>query len=459
MGGYSVPQKIRSFNWLLKDGYSPEDTVRFRPAPEAYQPHTIVILEGSYPRKYGPGRKAAYEYVYRIVRPVDVEIMIKKYNSADAPPLLLESMDNAYWPWRKQMKRENKIAQANGLRPEGAAIAQECEAPNAGSNELADEGMSVSSDLARQEPVAPEPGEPQTKVQSLRDRYLPMLESEPFFRPLVTVTLPTRPLAVAFGHFLKSLSFGWTYHAFLAKHDTIEPKLAAKMKQYLPCLDVEHHKEKEKLQIQTRNLRLARVVEMTHRLGEFVVAARGGQSTLELLLRATDRTIYRGQLRPGEPAADIIIDVGVGTWYTDHDRLVNDFKDATNRVLHRFPGVMKKTQGEYSCPIVIRNLDAFGRQYDLETGARVPWPPAVISRRPETHIRFSGMIGKKNMIERQMQNRPPGESKDGFRDRLRKLQLEKDAVADIGMEYFEKYKYEIASWKSRTDSTHVTYLS
>ena len=225
--------------------------------------------------------------------------------------------------------------------------------------QAADKGMSAPSDLAEKEP---EPDGPKTKVQTLRDKYLPMLESQPFFRPLVTVTLPTRFLTVALAHFLKSLSFGWTYHAFLAKHDTIEPKLAAKMKHYLPYLDVEHKSEKEKHHIQTRNLRLARVVEMTHRLAEFVVAARGGQSTLELLLRATDRTIHRGQLRAGEPAADIVIDVGVGTWCTDHDRLANDFKDAIDRLLCRFPGVMKKPQGECSCPIVIRNLDAFGRQ-------------------------------------------------------------------------------------------------
>jgi hypothetical protein len=143
--------------------------------------------------------------------------------------------------------------------------------------------------------------------------------------------------------------------------------------------------------------------------------SEGGQSTLELLLRATDRTIHRGQLRPGEPAADIVIDVGVGTWYADHDRLVNDFKDAIDRVLRRFPGVMKKTQGEYSCPIVIHNLDEFGRQRDLETVALVPRPPPLIRLRPETHIRFGGMIGKKNSIERQMKSRPSRESKDGFR--------------------------------------------
>ena len=40
------------------------------------------------------------------------------------------------------------------------------------------------------------------------------------------------------------------------------------------------------------------------------------------------------------------------------------------------------------------------------------------------------MIGKKNSIKRQMKSRPPGVSKDGFRDRLRKPQLEKDAVTD-----------------------------
>ena len=127
---------------------------------------------------------------------------------------------------------------------------------------------------------------------------------------------------------------------------------------------------------------------MTHRLAEFIVAERGGQSTLELLLRATDRTIHRGQLRAGEPAADLVIDVGVGTWCTDHDRLANDFKDAIDRILCRFPGVMKKTQGEYSSPIVVRNMDEFGRHYDLETGALVPRPPPLVRQRPETHIRF-----------------------------------------------------------------------
>lgn len=452
LGGYTVPQKIRSFNWLLRDGYSPEGTVRFPPAPEAYQPHTIVLLEGSYPRKYGPGRKPAYEYVYRIVRPVDIEPLIKKYNSAKAPPSLLESMDNTFWPWKKQMEREQKEAQAtqtNGLPPDTDAAITEA-------HKVADQVPSAESDETKNEPIV-KPGS--KTAQNLRDIYLPMLESQPFFRPLIIVTLPTRPLAVALSHFFKALAFGWSYHAFVLKHDTIEPKLASKMKQYLPSLDVEHQSEKEKYHIQTRNLRLARVVEVTYKLAEFVIAARGGQPALARLLQTTDRTISRDQLRAGEPAADIVINVGVGSWYNGHEKIVKDFEDATKKVLSRFPGVLRKTQGEYSCPIVIRKVDVFGRQYDLETGELIPWPPPLIRTRPETHVKFAGMIGQRKMIENQMKNRPPGMNKEAFLERSRKLQVERESVTEEGMEHFEKYKYEIASWKSHTDGVHVTYLS
>lgn len=441
MNGFTVPQKIYSFNWLLRDGYNNKNAGRFTRPPEAHEPHTVVLMEGLYPRRYGPGRKSEREYLYRIVRPMDLERLMTQLNSPKAPKSLLDSMDNSAWPFLKQLKREKKereLAQAQ--------------------NSVDNEALSDELEDSTAEKIQ--------NTFSIRDTYLPLIETEPFFRPLITLTLPTRPMAISIAQFCKCLMHGCSFHTYVSKDGKLpSTKYTAKLAYGLPYLNVddrflspsvaasgtEKEKELERYGIKMRNLRVMRTMDMTYRLAEFIVAARGGLAGIQRLLRTTGRVARRDQLRMGEPAADLVVEVGIGgSWWGEasYDKVVREYRDMVKRVMNRFPDIMKDTKGQYSAPIVLRKLDEFGRKYDMETGELVPWPVPVEPTKPASVRVFEKNITalKGDMADMPFQQQLSEEARE-------KAKFVKDASSHV-----EENKMEIAAWKCRHDP-HVTYLS
>jgi len=528
----------------------------------------MVLMEGRYITKYGPGRTPAREYIYRIVRSADVEKLLKKFNSASAPVDALEAIEKSIWSLIQQIKREGrekareeKLAKAQEMidnkEPpsdeqgdstmnapqnvgETASLREASDeqgdltmnAPqNVGetaslreaSDEQGDSTMSAPQNVGETASLreasdeqgdstmsAPqnvgetaflreafdEQGDPMTSALQnvyakkaketaiLREAYLPLLETEPFFRPLLMLTFPTRQLAVAVTHFCKSLLNGTCFHTYISKKgDMRSSKLSRKMNHYLPCLDVEDHqpdpylltqpesekplserrKDKAKYHIRMRNLRVMRIIEITYHLAELVVGARGGLPGIHQVLRKTKRTARRDQLRLGEPAADIVIDVGIGgsAWDDEHynyDKVVADFRDMMERVNNQFPDIMKDTKDEYPAPIVLHRLDDFGRRYDMETGELVPWPEAVKTEMPASYNEFQRMVEKKLMLDKAQQKKPPGLTREQLRERYLEIKQERQELMQDASRYFERHKLEIAMWRCKNDA-HVTYFS
>ena len=452
-----MPPKIQGFNWLLKDGTFPRGNNPYRPPPEAHDSHTMVLLEGRYLSKRGLGRIPTREYAYRIVRTTDVEKLVKKFNSATAPEAFLDAIENSAWPFIKQIKREMKekgeeLGQAQEMVDNDEPL----------SDEQADLMTNASQDASSLERAA------------LRKLYLPVLETDPFYRPILTLTVPTRPMAIALTQFCKALMHGTIFHTYIAKNGIMRStKLTAKMKHYYPCLFVEDHqlngegsekeKQKAKYHIQSRRLRLVRAAEMTYQLAEFVVGARGGLKGIQQVLRKTRRGTRRDQLRVGEPAADIVIDVGIGgsSWCEedyDYDKWVAEYRDAIERLNNQFPDIMEITRDQYSTPIRLHRLDDFGRRYDMETGELVPWPEALKNEMPASFHEFRKMVDRKVRLEESLRFKPPGLELQQLRERSLELSRKKEELIMEALEYFEKHKLEIAMWMCRTDA-HVTYFS
>ncbi|KAL0573942.1 hypothetical protein V5O48_008011 [Marasmius crinis-equi] len=72
-----------------------------KPSPEAYQPHTVYLLESRYHVSYGAGRVEHFEHAYGYCRTPDFEQVVRMYNSEQCPPAEKQAMDNALWPWRR----------------------------------------------------------------------------------------------------------------------------------------------------------------------------------------------------------------------------------------------------------------------------------------------------------------------------------------------------------------------
>jgi len=162
-------------------------------------------------------------------------------------------------------------------------------------------------------------------------------------------------------------------------------------------------------------------------------------------------------------AADIVIDVGIGgsSWCEvdyDYDKWVAEYRDAVDRLKNQFPDIMEMTEDQYSTPIMLHRLDDFGRRYDMETEALVPWPEALKNEMPASLHEFRKMVDRKVRLEENLKYKPPGLELQQLRERTLELSRKKEELIMEALEYFEKHKLEIAMWMCRTEA-HVTYFS
>ncbi|KAJ7902709.1 hypothetical protein B0H14DRAFT_1145066 [Mycena olivaceomarginata] len=119
MAGFTRPTDLRTSNWFPGGAYVAKGKVYESPVEEAYQSHTVFILESRYHIRYGVGRVDAPDYIYGVCQEQDLPGVLKAYNSPAAPRWVLEDMDNARWPQgpqRKPQPRQKWWADAEDLR-------------------------------------------------------------------------------------------------------------------------------------------------------------------------------------------------------------------------------------------------------------------------------------------------------------------------------------------------------
>ena len=190
---------------------------------------------------------------------------------------------------------------------------------------------------AQPTPVVDTVQEARDKLKALRRQYLPTLASEPFWRPLLSFTYSTRPIALTIARLAKGLPRGLPFYASIANDD----------RKYGPSFDA-----------RIRTLRIQRMSQLAIDLAKVMAGERGG------LIGARFSPEERGRGIDGENFNDHVpldkrsVKIGVGEWYPFADEVKEAFKlDAQN--------------AEVEDSVSIFGLDERGQRTD-----GVEWPKA-----------------------------------------------------------------------------------
>ncbi|KAF8835602.1 hypothetical protein BDN67DRAFT_975097 [Paxillus ammoniavirescens] len=189
----------------------------------------------------------------------------------------------------------------------------------------------------------------------IRAQYLPTLSSQPFFRPLLTLTFSTRPLAEVVARLSKALPRGLSYVAAVDSDD----------RKYGPSFSN-----------RVRNMRLARMQGLSVDVAQLLAGARGG------LLGARFGPEERGRGVDGEGFGEPVeyekrvVGVGVGNWLGRAGEIKEAFRaDGIERVGE----VLGEGAGEGET-FRVYGLDDWGKRIDDVTGEEMPYPEPKATR-------------------------------------------------------------------------------
>lgn len=144
----------------------------------------------------------------------------------------------------------------------------------------------------------------QSELNSLRGRYMPTLSSQPFWRPLLTLTVSTRPIALTVSRLSKGLPRGLPFYASISEDDRkISQTLSARM----------------------RSLRLKRMSELALDLAGSLQGQRGGLIGVRFDVDDKGRGIEGEGFDKPLPFDKRTVKVGVGEWYPFADELKEGF--------------------------------------------------------------------------------------------------------------------------------------
>lgn len=183
----------------------------------------------------------------------------------------------------------------------------------------------------------------------LREQYLPTLEETPFWRPLLTVTLSTRPLAVTLGRLARARPRGTAYFA---------------------AIDPEDRKTYLSFSSRMRNMRIDRVTDLTIDIAQLLDGFRGGFVGIRFSPRDRGRTIGGEALARGVPFDKRLIQVGVGSWYARREEVKEAFR---LDIAQKGYEVSKGPDGAE--PLEVYDVDDYGVRRN-DQGEVVPWPKA-----------------------------------------------------------------------------------
>ncbi|KAI0919809.1 hypothetical protein AcV5_001777 [Taiwanofungus camphoratus] len=173
-------------------------------------------------------------------------------------------------------------------------------------------------------------------LRTLRSQYLPTLGAEPFWRPLLSFTFSTRPLALSMARLSRGLERGLPFYASVTNED---------------------RKCHASFTTRMRNLRLNRMHKLAMDCAHLLQGARGGLVGIRFRMEDKGRSIGGDGLADPIPLEKRLIKVGVGEWYPRSGEVKELFEvDARN--------------AEISDAVEVFGLDEHGMRTD-----GVPWPP------------------------------------------------------------------------------------
>ncbi|KAL0948180.1 hypothetical protein HGRIS_010791 [Hohenbuehelia grisea] len=199
-----------------------------------------------------------------------------------------------------------------------------------------------------------EPSEAPSNVPHSLD-YREELNKEPFWRPLLTVTLPTRTLAHTLTRLSRSLPRGLPFYASIPSNDRKMPLTFAG---------------------QMRCMRISRFQQLITETAELLAGARGGFLGIRFSPNDRGRGVNGEGLATSIPHDKRLIHIGVGDWYS----LGHEVKEYFRMTQEENVYLSGRSDGP---AFKLYNLDESWRRLDDDTGEVVPWTPTKPFALPE----------------------------------------------------------------------------
>ena len=234
----------------------------------------------------------------------------------DFHPIAAKPGDAAKQPWVEVLAK--KPSDSRGFHT--SAVARATEVPTPLQRVLLTKGL-----------LAPTSAEPvHDPVPHRRAVYLPTLPSAPFWRPLLTVTLSTRPLANALERLSHGLERGLPFYA---------------------AIEDDERKDFASYNTRMRNMQLNRVQQLTREIARRLGGAHGGFVGIRFGAAEKGRGVDGEGLADPVPREQRLVKVGVGEWYPYADEIKERFlKDAE--------------EAGYADHIEVFGVDEWGRRTD-----------------------------------------------------------------------------------------------
>ncbi|KAK7027315.1 hypothetical protein VNI00_015278 [Paramarasmius palmivorus] len=175
-------------------------------------------------------------------------------------------------------------------------------------------------------------------VKELRSQYLPKIKNEPFWRPLLSFTVSTRPLANTIARLSRGQSKGVSFDASIAEVDK---------------------KSKTSYGASMRDLRLKRMQSLVVDLSKALAGDRGGLVGMRF---------SKAESEGNDAAAPIpwekrVIGVSVGDWYPHAEELKQAFRDAAGG-----------NQDQH--PFIVYDMNEWGKPVEGQD-VKLPWSGMV----------------------------------------------------------------------------------
>jgi len=171
--------------------------------------------------------------------------------------------------------------------------------------------------------------------KKLRGQYIPTLEETPFWRPLLSMTFSTRPIALTVLRLSRGMPRGTPFYS---------------------TIDNDDRKCHLSFPARMRCLRLDRMTQLTVDMAKLLAGQRGGIIGLRLAPQDRGRGINGERLDDRIPYDKRVIKVGVGEWYSRAEEVKEAFK-------------LDAQEAEVGDSIEVFGLDERGQRTD-----GVAWP-------------------------------------------------------------------------------------
>ncbi|KAG8746446.1 hypothetical protein FRC10_004885 [Ceratobasidium sp. 414] len=305
--GFTKPRMLRASNWFPGGEYIRKQKIYEQPLGDAYTPHTVYILESRYPvRTKEPGRPDVPEHCVSICREGHFTSVVKARNSPRVQGDAKVSMDAAWWPFlRRRMRKEEPETwwkddeDPKQIRLEALGVTENWEetTPEPLRDHFPNPTQYRRNGTKIVEPTPTKTIHPHQQAKTIgeiRALYEPTLEHTPFWRPLISVTVATRPLADTLVRLCRAHPRGLPFYASISPDD---------------------RKTYKSFPARMRLMRLQRMRQLTIDLAKRLAGYQGGFIGIRFNEADRGRAIMGERLAEPLPDSLRVIRVGISQWY------------------------------------------------------------------------------------------------------------------------------------------------